>query len=146
MSENETIAVEFKSSREFPMSLPPFIPRNRPRKRKKKYKEFKNSRTRFKEEEEKKYSRNSKANLSQPFERWYRSRGITNTTKVSNDLENCTRKREREKGKRRIKFSKFLNKVEFSRLFAQPLLLSSFRTFTADTWKSARPRKAKRWV
>ena len=29
MSENETIAVEFKSSREFPMSLPPFIPRNR---------------------------------------------------------------------------------------------------------------------
>lgn len=100
MSENETIAVEFKSSREFPMSLPPFIPRNRPRKRKKKYKEFKNSRTRFKEEEEeeKKYSRNSKANLSQPFERWYRSRGITNTTKVSNDLKNSTRKREREKG------------------------------------------------
>lgn len=98
MSENETIAVEFKSSREFPMSLPPFIPRNRPRKRKKKYKEFKNSRTRFKEEEEeKKYSRNSKANLSQPFERWYRSRGITNTTKVSNDLKNSTRKRERER-------------------------------------------------
>ena len=48
------------------MSLPPFIPRNRPRKRKKKYKEFKNSRTRFKEEE-KKYSRNSKANLSHRF-------------------------------------------------------------------------------
>ena len=43
------------------------------------------------------------------------------------------KEREREKGKKRIKFSKFLNKVEFSRLFAQPLLLSSFRTFTADT-------------
>lgn len=130
MSENETIAVEFKSSREFPMSLPPFIPRNRPRKRKKKYKEFKNSRTRFKEEE-KKYSRNSKANLSHRFEQ------IQRNNKYDQSIERFkkfyAKEREREKGKRRIKFSKFLNKVEFSRLFAQPLLLSSFRTFTADT-------------
>lgn len=134
MSENETIAVEFKSSREFPMSLPPFIPRNRPRKRKKKYKEFKNSRTRFKEERKKK-KKKSIPEIRKPISLIVsnRSRGITNTTKVSNDLKNSTRKREREKGKRRIKFSKFLNKVEFSRLFAQPLLLSSFRTFTADT-------------
>lgn len=130
MSENETIAVEFKSSREFPMSLPPFIPRNRPRKRKKKYKEFKNSRTRFKEEE-KKYSRNSKANLSHRFEQIQRNNKYDQSIERFRKL--YAKEREREKGKKRIKFSKFLNKVEFSRLFAQPLLLSSFRTFTADT-------------
>lgn len=131
MSENETIAVEFKSSREFPMSLPPFIPRNRPRKRKKKYKEFKNSRTRFKEEEEKKYSRNSKANLSHRFVQIQRNNKYDESIERFRKL--YAKEREREKGKKRIKFSKFLNKVEFSRLFAQPLLLSSFRTFTADT-------------
>lgn len=132
MSENETIAVEFKSSREFPMSLPPFIPRNRPRKRKKKYKEFENSRTRFKEEEEeKKYSRNSKANLSHRFEQIQRNNKYEESIERFRKL--YAKEREREKGKKRIKFSKFLNKVEFSRLFAQPLLLSSFRTFTADT-------------
>lgn len=102
MSENETIAVEFKSSREFPMSLPPFIPRNRPRKRKKKYKEFKNSRTRFKEEEEeKKYSRNSKANLSHRFVQIQRNNKYEETIEQFRKL----RKREREReGKRESNF------------------------------------------
>lgn len=98
MSENETIAVEFKSSREFPMSLPPFIPRNRPRKRKKKYKEFKNSRTRFKEEEEeKKYSRNSKANLSHRFEQIQRNNKYDESIERFRKLYAKEREREREK-------------------------------------------------
>lgn len=97
MSENETIAVEFKSSREFPMSLPPFIPRNRPRKRKKKYKEFKNSRTRFKEEEEKKYSRNSKANLSHRFVQIQRNNKYDESIERFKKFYAKEREREREK-------------------------------------------------
>lgn len=62
MSENETIVVEFKSSREFPMSLAPFIPRNRPKGKKKRSTRIQGHNSKEEEEEEeKKYFQKTKS-------------------------------------------------------------------------------------
>lgn len=83
--------------------MSPFIPRDG--KEKKKYKDSKNPRTQFKEE--KSIFKTTKIDLesSSQFLSQFR-----NGSKETNDLENSYVERERENER----FSKFLNKVEFS--------------------------------
>lgn len=134
MCENETILVEFKSSREFPMS--PFIPRDG--KEKKKYKDSKNPRTQF-EGRRKKY-----------FQNLYENRcriEFSISLVVSKRIQRNKRfgkfvRRERERENER--FSKFLNKVEFSSesygTRSTPINFRHFERSQRTLQRAARPR------
>lgn len=128
------------------MSLAPFIPRNRPKGKKKRSTRIQghNSKEEEEEEEKKVFSKNEidlvrieVRNLFHRFERSYRSRE-TNTK--SNRFRKFYVKKERKKENQIFQILKQSRVLKWVEILAQPLLLSSFRTFTADTWKSARPR------
>lgn len=113
-----------------------------------KKKKYKNSRTQFegrrRRRRKKVFSKNEidlvrieVRNLFHRFERSYRSRE-TNTK--SNRFRKFYVKKERKKENQIFQILKQSRVLKWVEILAQLLLLSSFRTFTVDTWKSARPR------